>query len=208
MPMLAADFLPKSPEDREIMAGRFTHVLGRDLSPESIADLVLKVCMLLADYTLYKCARDEYLDSEIWKDLGRLHRAAHELLQALAPFLNASPLSPGGSGAVLLGVLAVGTAAPATWTDPFVARLKLLSERAKLASDELYPHEGPGNPKHRHANRVYLTRRAIALLPVNTSSRTRNAFVGLVFDLAGEPQSKEYVRQLVRRTKRDENPPK
>jgi hypothetical protein len=203
--MLAADFLPTLPQDREALAARFTQILGRDVPLETIAEIVVKVGMLLAEYECYKRASDEYFGSEIWRDLARVHAAADELLQALAPFLNASPLGPSGSGAFLLGVLGLGTAAPATWTDPFIARLKTLCANAERASGELYPHEGHGNPRHKHTKRVYLTRRAIELLPVDAHARTRNVFVGLVFDLAGEPQSKETIRQLVRRAKRDAN---
>lgn len=204
-PMFVNDFLPKLPEAREAMAAKFVQVLGRDLSPEAIAEIVLKVGVLLADYGCYKRARDDYLGSEIWQRLARVHGSTDELLQALAPFLNASPLSPGGSGADLLGLLGLGRAAPASWVDPFVTRLKTLRARAKQASEDLYPHQGQGNPKHKHGKRVYLTGRAIELLPVDATPRTRNAFVGLVFDLAGEPQSKVIIRQLVRRTKRDTN---
>lgn len=198
--MLVADFLPSDPAAREALAARFTRILTPAVQPDIIAEIVVKVGALVADYKSYKRCRDEYHDSEVWRAAERVRDASGELLQALRPFLDASPFSPGGSGAVLLGIIELGRAAPSTWCDPFVARLKALHENAERAAKDLHPTAGlPGNRDHRDNKRVEVTKRALKFLPASVPDRTRNAYVGLVFDLADEPVAKVHVRKLVSR---------
>jgi hypothetical protein len=205
--MFAADVLPQTPEARAALAGRFTRVLGRHVEPEAIAEIVVKVCALLADYEGYKRASGEFLDSKVWEDLRRLRKTTDGVLRALQPFLTANPFGPHGSGAFLLAALALGRDAPVSGADPFVARLRALRDAASRAAEALYPYEGRGNPGHKRNKHVVPTGRALELLPANVGARVRNAFLGLVFELAGEPQNGDAIRQLVTRAKRDTKSP-
>jgi hypothetical protein len=136
-------FVPQRPEAREAMAAMFANVLRREVEPEAIAEITVKVCILLGEYEAYKTLSAEFLGSKIWEKLLRVRDAADGLLCALSPFLKVNPFGPNGSGAFLLGTLALGRDAPSTGTDPLIARLCALRDAADGAAEKLKPYDRP-----------------------------------------------------------------
>jgi hypothetical protein len=172
------------------------------------------------DYRLYQQAQAEHVSSEIWKELGQLQDAATGLLGALHPFLTPDPqahverrqakrkmMAAGrvtrlGSGPKFMADIALWRDFPTMWGDQFWNDLRQLRDAAGRAAELLRPYEGPGRPGNK---RVDVTRRALKLLPDEVDARRRNAFVGLVFGMAGEKINKGAIRELVREVKRHKN---
>ena len=204
------DFL----EDRGL-GGKLGRILRpHSQSPDAVFPVVAKVGALVACYRHHQRQKADVIDRKIWDDLRQLGAAADRLSRALAPFLDTELPSAHYAGAALLAALEVspgdpfgalerGDATPMTRSDPFIAKLESMRTASPQAAEMLALERGrPGR------NIDQLTEEASKLLPAGAGEDTRNAFLDVVFELAGVPASKGARRERVSRRKRHENRPK